>query len=115
MAFESAKRFATMGVMAEELQRWLQKQSGAATAERMFRSSRFALPPLALQLIELLLERLEPLARFAQPSFRGQPLVLGEVACGFGDEGVDVSRRRRGRCRRCRGSLRLRRLWRSGR
>ena len=48
-----------------------------------------ALSPFALQLLELLLERFEPLAGFAELAFGGQPLIVGEVARGVGDERVE--------------------------
>ena len=63
------------------------------------------------ELLELLLERLEPLPGLAELAFGGQALVVGEIARGFGDQRVDVGgaagvaaarrrRARRGRRRR---------------
>ena len=46
--------------------------------------------PQTLQPLQLLLQRLEPLAGIPEPAFGRQPLIVGEIARGFGDERVDV-------------------------
>ena len=58
------------------------------------------LSPLgALQLIQLLLERFQSLARLAELAFRRQPLIIGEVAGSVSNKHVErvcVGRRRLG-------------------
>ena len=45
---------------------------------------------LAQQLLELLLQRLEPLARFTKLALGSEPLIFRQIARGFRDEGVHI-------------------------
>ena len=80
-----------------DVARGFRRASGAFAERRALSPSvgRFsrassALSLTSLELLEFSLQRFELLARFSELAFRGEPLVVGEIARCVGDEGVQV-------------------------